>query len=166
MDFDIEIALELAAEHIGSGQAELAVAVLRPFAEGNPCCGTVLKSLARIYARLQLPALALGWYECCFAFLPHTPELWLGMARLQLDCGNVDAALLIWNSLLEKYPLLEAALFYSAWALRHHRPEDAASRIRLLLHTAAPDSVYVRGGRVLLRSLCGAGRRSCADGAE
>lgn len=164
MDFDLETALELAAQHISDGQAELAVLVLRPFADGGAHFGSSLKALARLYARLQMPALALGWYECCFALLPHTPDLWLGMARLQLDCGNCDAALVIWNELLERHPLLEAALFYSAWALRHRHPEDAVGRIRLLLHTAAPDSVYARGARALLRNLGRHRGRSCANG--
>jgi tetratricopeptide (TPR) repeat protein len=165
MEYDSEPALELAAQHIFSGHPKLAVLALQPVVPGNVHLGPVLKALARLYARLQMPALALGWYECCFALLPHTPELWLGMARMQLDCGNADAALLIWNELLEQHPLLEAALFYSAWALRHRRPDDAAGRIRLLLRTAAPGSVYARGARVLLKSLGdSAPHRSCADG--
>jgi tetratricopeptide (TPR) repeat protein len=164
MEFDPETALELAAQHISDDQADLAVLVLRPFVDRDAQFGSVLKALARLYARLQMPALALGWYECCFALLPHTPDLWLGMARLQLDCGNCDAALVIWNELLERHPLLEAALFYSAWALRHRHPEDAVIRIRLLLHTAAPDSVYARGARALLRNLGHDRGRSYANG--
>lgn len=164
MDFDLDTVLERAAQHIADGRSDLAVLALHGVVPDSAPIGATLKSLACLYARLQLPALALGWYECCFAFLPHTPELWLGMARLQLDCGNCDAALLIWNKLLEKHPLLEAALFYSAWALRNRQPEDAVGRIRLLLHTAAPDSVYAQGARQLLRNLGRTQRRICADG--
>jgi tetratricopeptide (TPR) repeat protein len=164
MDIDLEFALELAAQHIGDGQTDLAILALRPVAGGRGHFDAVLKSLARLYSRLQMPALALGWYECCFALLPHTPDLWLGMARLQLDSGNGEAALLIWNELLEKHPLLEAALFYSAWALRYRQPDAAAGRIRLLLHTAAPDSLYARGARELLRTIDGHGQRGCARG--
>jgi Flp pilus assembly protein TadD len=164
MDFDLDTALERAARHIADGRSDLAVLTLHMAVPESAHLGATLKALACLYARLQLPVLALGWYECCFAFLPHTPDLWLGMARLQLDCGNCDAALLIWNDLLEKHPLLEAALFYSAWALRNRQPEDAVGRIRLLLHTAAPDSLYAQGARQLLRSLGRARRRICADG--
>ena len=158
MEFDPETSLGLAAQHIEQGRLELAVAVLRPAAA---CCervGSTIVELARLYAGLQLHARAQLWYECCVALQPHATDAWLGLARLHLDRGDADMALLIWNGLLDRYPRLEAALFYSAWALRYTSPAEAVCRLARLLQHAAPDSLYRRGGRELMKRM----RQRCA----
>lgn len=154
MEFTQEELLALAQHDMAQGRLEGALSKLKQVVQHETAPAYGIAMAAKLYAQLRLFGSAKALYQRYLELDPQSVEISFELGMVHFDMGDAEAALSIWDKVLDAVPTFPPALFYSAVALSNgKRLADAKRHLDVLLQTAAEDNLYFEQSKELLQSI-------------
>ncbi len=162
--FDGEELLVLARMDLEKGVVEQGLAKLKQAVALGDCPSEARLELARVYAQLGLRAKARVQFEAYLGAKPDDLDANFQLGMTRFEDGETDAALAIWDRVLQQSVLYPPALYFRAVAAaRQGQSGEAKAMLRNALDVIPADNLYFTRSRDLLASIDASER---AGGAE
>lgn len=155
--FENDENLALARLEIEHKQFAGALGRLKALSEVPDPAPLALILLARLYGQMGLPARAQVWFERFLELAPQAIHERFELGVSLMEQGQVDAALRMWEQVLQHAPTYPPALYFSAVAHADEaRTEQAQRALAILLQSTEGENLYRERGLVLDARLRGA----------
>ncbi|MDM4772898.1 lipopolysaccharide assembly protein LapB [Solimonas sp. SE-A11] len=162
--FDGEELLVLARMDLEKGVVEQGLAKLKQAAALGDCPPAVRLELARVYAQLGLRGKARAQFEAYLQTQPGDIDASFQLGMTRFEDGDTDAALAIWERVLQQSAQYPPALYFRAVAAaRRGQGSEARAQLRSALDVIPADNLYFTRSRDLLASMNAAERSGKAE---
>lgn len=152
--FDQDELTALARIDIQKERVEQGLEKLKRILAGESPSLEAVSMAARLYAQLGLFDHAKPLFEQYLAARPDAVEEEFQLGMVELEKGESELALKIWEDMLRRQPTFPPGLFYSALVLsRQSKIAEARRNLDVLLQTVATDNLYFERGKELLQTL-------------
>lgn len=157
--FDGEELLVLARMDLEKGAVEQGLAKLKQAVALGDCPPAANLELARVYAQLGLRAKARSQFEVYLKAQPEDIDANFQLGMTRFEDGETDAALAIWDRVLQRSAQYPPVLYFRALAAaRRGQAGDAKAMLRTALDVIPADNLYFTRSRDLLASMDAAER--------
>jgi tetratricopeptide (TPR) repeat protein len=162
--FDGEELLVLARMDLEKGVVDQGLAKLKQAVALGDCPPAARLELARAYAQLGLRAKARSQFEAYLQVQPEDVDANFQLGMTRFEDGETEAALAIWDRVLQKAAQYPPALYFRALAAaRKGQSGDAKALLRSALDVIPADNLYFTRSRDLLASMDAAERAGKAE---
>ncbi|AXQ28044.1 tetratricopeptide repeat protein [Solimonas sp. K1W22B-7] len=162
--FDGEELLVLARMDLEKGIVEQGLSKLKQAAALGDCPPAARLELARVYAQLGLRQKARSQFEAYLQARPEDVDATFQLGMTRFEDGETDAALALWDRVLQQASQYPPALYFRAVAAaRQGQGKDARAMLRTALDVIPADNLYFTRSRDLLASMDAAEKAGKAE---